>query len=34
MLIKLYARDNDHLMELLNSRIHEIPGVTATETLK
>ena len=33
MLIKLYARDNEHLMELLNSRIQEIPGVTATETL-
>ena len=33
LLIKLYARDNEHLMELLNSRIQEIPGVTATETL-
>ena len=33
MLIKLYARDNEHLMELLNQRIQEIPGVTATETL-
>jgi Lrp/AsnC family transcriptional regulator for asnA, asnC and gidA len=33
MLIKLYATDNEHLMELLNSRIQEIPGVTATETL-
>ncbi|MDD6211437.1 MAG: Lrp/AsnC ligand binding domain-containing protein [Bacteroidales bacterium] len=33
MLIKLYARDNEHLMELLNGRIQEIPGVTATETL-
>ena len=33
MLIKLYARDNEHLMELLNRRIQEIPGVTATETL-
>lgn len=33
MLIKLYARDNDHLMELLNSSIQEIEGVTATETL-
>ncbi len=33
MLIKLYARDNEHLMELLNSHIQEIPGVTATETL-
>jgi Lrp/AsnC family transcriptional regulator for asnA, asnC and gidA len=33
MLIKLYARDSDHLMELLNSHIQEISGVTATETL-
>ena len=33
MLIKLYARDNEHLMELLNTRIQEISGVTATETL-
>ena len=33
MLIKLYARDNEHLMELLNGKIQEIPGVTATETL-
>ncbi|MGL4292667.1 MAG: Lrp/AsnC family transcriptional regulator [Bacteroidales bacterium] len=33
MLCKLYARDNEHLMELLNSRIQEIPGVVATETL-
>ena len=33
MLIKLYARDNAHLMELLNNRLQEIPGVTATETL-
>ncbi|MDR0833145.1 MAG: Lrp/AsnC ligand binding domain-containing protein [Candidatus Symbiothrix sp.] len=33
MLIKLYARDNEHLMELLNGRIQEIPGVISTETL-
>ena len=33
MLIKLYARDNQHLMELLNDRIQHIPGVMATETL-
>lgn len=33
MLIKLYARDNAHLMELLNNRLQEIPGVTSTETL-
>ena len=33
MLIKLYAHDNEHLMELLNDTIQHIPGVTATETL-
>ncbi|MBR6283486.1 MAG: Lrp/AsnC ligand binding domain-containing protein [Muribaculaceae bacterium] len=33
MLIKLYARDNQHLMELLNDRVQNIPGVMATETL-
>jgi len=33
MLIKLYARDNEHLMELINGKIQEIPGVTETETL-
>ncbi len=32
ILAKIYARDNEHLMELLNSKIQEIPGVTATET--
>ena len=33
MLIKLYARDNQHLMELLNDKIQSISGVTGTETL-
>jgi Lrp/AsnC family transcriptional regulator for asnA, asnC and gidA len=33
MLIKLYARDNENLMELVNGKIQEIPGVTETETL-
>ena len=33
MLIKLYARDNQHLMELHNDKIQNIHGVTATETL-
>lgn len=33
MLIKVYACDNEHLMELLNDRIQNIPGVTGTETL-
>ena len=33
MLIKVYAQDNHHLMELLNNRIQHISGVTETETL-
>lgn len=33
MIIKLYARDNAHLMELLNNRLQEIEGVISTETL-
>ena len=33
MLIKLFARDNEHLMDLLNNKIQTIHGVTATETL-
>lgn len=33
MLIKLFARDNEHLMDLLNNRIQTIEGVTGTETL-
>lgn len=33
MLIKLYARDNEHLMDLLNNKIQMIRGVTGTETL-
>lgn len=33
MLTKVYARDNEHLMDLLNNKIQQIPGVTATETL-
>jgi len=33
MLIKLFARDNEHLMDLLNNRIQTIRGVSGTETL-
>jgi Lrp/AsnC family transcriptional regulator for asnA, asnC and gidA len=33
ILIKLYAKNDEHLMELLNSRIQEIKGVATTETL-
>lgn len=32
MLLKVYARDNEHLMELLNEHIQMIPGVLGTET--
>lgn len=33
MLVKLYARDNEQLMNLLNSQLQSIPGVVTTETL-
>ena len=33
MLVKLFARDNEQLMHLLNGQLQEIPGVVATETL-
>ncbi|MBD5254870.1 MAG: winged helix-turn-helix transcriptional regulator [Barnesiella sp.] len=33
MLIKLFARDNEHLMDLLNNHIQNIHGVSGTETL-
>jgi Lrp/AsnC family transcriptional regulator for asnA, asnC and gidA len=33
MLIKLYAKDDKHLLYLLNSRIQSIRGVANTETL-
>lgn len=33
MMVKLYARDNEHLMELLNKKIQNINGVLGTETL-
>ena len=33
ILIKVFAQDNQHLMELLNDRIQHIAGVTETETL-
>lgn len=33
MLIKLYAKNDEHLMELLNGKIQEIKGVVSTETL-
>lgn len=33
MLMKVYAQDTHHLMELLNDKIQHISGVTETETL-
>lgn len=33
MLVKLYARDNGQLMDLLNNKMQSIDGVVATETL-
>ncbi len=33
MLIKVYAQDNQHLMQILNDQIQHIAGVTETETL-
>lgn len=33
MLVKLYARDNEQLMDLLNIQMQGIPGVVSTETL-
>ena len=33
MMVKLYARDNEQLMDLLNGKLQGIPGVVATETL-
>ncbi|MDE6279452.1 MAG: Lrp/AsnC ligand binding domain-containing protein [Paramuribaculum sp.] len=33
ILVKVFARDNEHLMDLLNNKIQNIVGVTGTETL-
>lgn len=33
LLIRLYAKNDEHLMQLLNNKIQEIPGVVSTETL-
>lgn len=32
IIVKLYARDNEHLMDLLNNKIQMIPGIVNTET--
>ena len=33
MLIKVYVKDNEQLMDLLNNQLQGIPGVVSTETL-
>ena len=33
LLIKVYAHDNEHLLQLLNTKIQEIPGVANTTTI-
>ena len=33
MLVKLFARDNEQLMDLLTNQLQDSPGVVATETL-
>ncbi|MGL4781324.1 MAG: Lrp/AsnC ligand binding domain-containing protein, partial [Bacteroidales bacterium] len=33
IMVKLYAKDNEDLMDLINGKIQEIKGVKATETL-
>ena len=33
MLVKLFAKDNEQLMDLLNNQLQTIPGVVSTETL-
>ena len=33
MLVKLFAKDNEQLMDLLNNKIQSIPGVVSTATL-
>ena len=32
LFIKLYAKDNDHLMHVLNGKVQDIKGITRTET--
>ena len=33
ILVKMYAHDNEQLMDLLNNKIQSIPGVVSTETM-
>lgn len=32
LFVKLYAKDNDHLMQVLNGKVQQIQGITRTET--
>lgn len=32
LFVKLYAKDNDHLMRILNGKVQKIKGITRTET--
>jgi Lrp/AsnC family transcriptional regulator for asnA, asnC and gidA len=32
LFVKLYAKDNDHLMQVLNRKVQQIKGITQTET--
>ncbi len=32
LFLKIYAKDNHHLMKILNNTIQQIPGVSSTET--
>ena len=32
LLLKIYAKDNSHLMKILSNQIQEIPGIASTET--
>jgi len=32
LFLKIYSKDNHHLMDILNNTIQEIPGVASTET--
>ena len=32
LLMKIYAKDNSHLMQILSNQVQQIPGVASTET--
>ena len=32
LMLKIYAKDNSHLMHILSKQIQEIPGISSTET--